>query len=588
MHSHLCLVLDLWRVASRYQCSLNQRNEQFRSVLPVYIMPDIVLPAGASIAVFVMTIISWYGMLRTGIQLVHNDLQAMDSVERDVRSLVEDLKKQQRALAEWKKQWLVWESTPESLYLDFWGEAEHRNIKTKLENMYTNCVAAEKILNSFTKLSERQWGTMSKARKIFLKTKFVWTKREYVQKLIDILVKDMNLLVTAAKDGWQRDGLINQGTVDRKAVYHAGIGHLLVPIAMRTRDDANALHHCCSAVQNIISIELDLDIFNYTGSVSIVGSDVSSSFGTISREMHSANIARAANDGRFTWSVLSQDAHLDDCNLVRMHVKRSELSGNSFLNAPVAFKQVMEGRATKSHFTSAGTCFSIIRADRPHEWNSNPRRTLRKLLSGNAPPLYVNANLLGTISKFRVSFELAQACLLFLRTSWFPGICSCSIRCGSLSAASTQFKYEFGLKMGIINHEAPQWGATALHDCWCIAEHNWNDLTSPLRRLGLLLVEIVLGTPILGATSDRGGVIQSITFVEGSPPTLLRQPKNFDQVLRLVYIAFSRSKRSTDAIRYCLSKNFPNAPTDNDTKDLLAEYYVDVVAPYDLMTRQCT
>ena len=39
------------------------------------LMPDPTLPAGAAIAGFVMVVVSWYGMLRTGVHFTNNDIK---------------------------------------------------------------------------------------------------------------------------------------------------------------------------------------------------------------------------------------------------------------------------------------------------------------------------------------------------------------------------------------------------------------------------------------------------------------------------------------------------------------------------------
>ncbi len=61
-------------------------------------MPAPTLPAGAAIAGFVMAVISWYGMLRTGVQFIYNDIKDSKSYKRDVNDMIEDLGRQNRQL----------------------------------------------------------------------------------------------------------------------------------------------------------------------------------------------------------------------------------------------------------------------------------------------------------------------------------------------------------------------------------------------------------------------------------------------------------------------------------------------------------
>jgi len=540
-------------------------------------MPEIILPAGASICAFALAICTWYGALRNGVQLVYNDIQAARSFDRDVVAMAEELLRQKRAIEDWKMEWLILEDIPDSMYLEFWGEVEYCGIQAKLNNMVINCNLAEKKLKKFTKLEKDRWTNMLKAGK---RLRFISMRKDHIQKLMDSIVKDIEGIRSSAKAGWLRNEYRRKDTVDSKHVYHAGIIHLIIPIAMRTRDDANALHRSCEAVQGNASLDLDLDIFDQWSSVLATQAGLLAPSAVASRETCAAGIAKAAKEGRLGWKILGQNSATGNLESVRMQVEKAELPSSGCPVASVAVTLVMQGNAERSHFTSSGTCFSIAMAAIPNQSSSEPRQTLRHILSAVSPPSFADENLLGEVSKFRVAFELAQACLLLLRTSWFPDICSCQIRCARSSSASSQFMYNFGLRMGVVDHEAPRWGTTIMDNCWGFAEENsWNFLTRPLRRFGLLLVEIILGTPILCITSNRQGIIETITFVEGRPPDLARRSETLDQVLNRVYTAFGRKQAARKAVRYCLSTVYPEASMDDDMKTLLAELYSDVVAP---------
>ena len=540
-------------------------------------MPEIMLPAGASICAFAAAISTWYGALRNGVQLVYNDIQAAKSFDRDVVEMAEDLSRQKRAIEDWKREWLILEDIPDSMYLGFWGEAEYYAIQAKLSNMVINCNLAEKKLKKFTNLENDRWTKMSKAGK---RLRFISMRKDHIQKLMDSIVKDIEGIRSSAKAGWQRNEYRQRDTVNSKDVYRAGIIHLIIPIAMRTRDDANALHLSCQAAQGNTSLDLDLDIFDQWSSVLATQAGLLAPSAATSRETCAAGIAKAAKEGRLGWKILGQNSATGDLESVRMQVEKAELPSSGCPVASVAVTLVMQGNADKSHFTSSGTCFSIEMAAIPNQSSPEPRQTLRHILSAISPPSFADENILGDVSKFRVAFELAQACLLLLRTSWFPDICSCHVRCARASSASAHFLYNFGLRMGVVEHEAPRWGTTVMDHCWGLAEENsWNFLTRPLRRFGFLLVEIILGTPILCITSTRQGVVETITFVRGRPPDLARRSETLEQVLNRVYTAFGRKRSARKAVQYCLSTVFTEAPTDDDMKTLLAELYSDVVAP---------
>lgn len=67
-------------------------------------MPDpFVFPAGCSVALAVMATVSWYGMLRGGVQLVHDDWKAKQKYKPEIGKMMFDIKDQEQGLKEWKK-----------------------------------------------------------------------------------------------------------------------------------------------------------------------------------------------------------------------------------------------------------------------------------------------------------------------------------------------------------------------------------------------------------------------------------------------------------------------------------------------------
>ena len=537
-------------------------------------MPDVVLPAGAAITAFVAAVLSWYGMLRTGIQLMYNDVHAARSVEQDILEMLEDLRSQDRSIQDWKKQWFVGDDTPESVFKVFWGEEEYQNIKRKLGNMDNHFFAAREKLSSFVNIHEAKWKAMHSLRKKYLKTRFLLMEKDYVQKLIEKLSKNLADIQRAAKDGWRRGDLFTRrGEIDRDTVYHEGIGHLLIRIALGTKDDADALHSGCCAAQDTFNVELELGLFDHSTPSLNLGSGPGFSPRAASREAHWTAIAAADKKGHFIWIVLGETSQLVPTSLTRLHVERAtNMPTGGLLPYGSALAQIMGGQAKECYFSCSHRHFTIKMAGTPYETNSEPRQSLYQLLLNNNPP---TENLLGSISKFRLTFELAQACLLLLRTEWFPRICSCDVHCGRPSPRSAEFTYEFGLRMGNFGHEAPQ--LQAANNPWCVTDYNWNFPTKPLRRLGLLLVEIILETQIdsVDLNHDESRVVRRITLSEDTA----RRMYDLGEILNRLRGKFRGSQRCENAIRYCLTTTFTEGPTDDEMREILAGVYHEVVEP---------
>ncbi|CAF9940754.1 MAG: hypothetical protein ALECFALPRED_008850 [Alectoria fallacina] len=528
-------------------------------------MAEAILPTGASIAAFVMAVISWYGMLRTGMQLMYDDIHAARSVPQEIITMRDRLESQERSIQNWKDRWYVSDHTPESMFHILWGVEEYESIRAKLGNMNTHCGIAKKKLSSFDNITEKKWKAKSKLRNKFYKLRFIWLRKGYVSKLIRDVSEDLDSIQKAAMAGWGRGPLVSrEDDFDPSAVYHAGMGHLLVRLALRTREDANALHSCCLTTQNAFNVDLELDLFNLSSS------------GATSREARSAAIATADKKGYFMWKILSQNSRSADAPWNRLHLERvmDEPTGLLY-SCSHALTLIMGGNATKCHFKGSDILFSI-EIGTPYECGPKPCQSLRQLLSENSPP---NENLLGSISKFKLTFELAQVCLLLLRTTWFPQICSCEIQCGRSALESPEFSFEFRLRMGDFTHGASR--ARTAKDLWCNAtDSKWRFPTKPLRRLGLLLVEIVLERQIHcpSMTDDDTGKVKMVTFVQG-PNDRVGKPDEVEQVLGCVRENYGGSRRCEGAIRYCLTKDFNEAPTDDEMRNILAEIYHVVVEP---------
>lgn len=530
-------------------------------------MPDVVLPAGATIAAFAMAVISWYAVLRTGIQLIHNDIKESKSYFQTVKTMIDDLDLQRRELEKWKKQWLVFRDMPQSLHLNLWGEEEYSTIRIKLEDMNVLRKEAENDLHSFTALTGTNWKALNAAKRQYLKVKFISVKKNFLQELLAKMAKSLSKLNEAAKNGWQRDQEYKGGEVDFARVQHRAIGHLLVPVAMRSQLYTDTIWQSCNFARETLTTELDLDIFGASA--------------LASRGKYLEMIAQACAERHATLTILTRAAALQVAEMTRVGIKESAASTHNYVTAlSDALDRIMKG---------TDECHCVIGADRRyHVFKSRVqvdgpgtglRETLRQMQSTNAPPTFRNNELLGAISKFRIAFELAQATLLFLRTTWFSNICSCRIRCGQTSDLVEGLRYNFSLQLGSAEHESPQW-ANIPQNCWAQCHYAWNTLTTPVRRLGLLLVETTLGTSVLKIRCDSTGAVSSIIFVEGKPEDLRKKQYSLKAVLENVRLAAHRSARYEKAIERCLTAVLPDFATDAQMEGILARFYWDVVVPY--------
>ena len=500
--------------------------------------------------------------------IIYNEIKDGKTYKIDVKNMIVDLGTQKDKLCSWKKQWLVWEDTPESLYLDFWGTEKYDTIKVKLTSMEAFSREATKSLKDYNHFTSAKWTALRYQRK-WLKKKSIWAKKDYLQKLLGKITQILKDLDEAAKEGLQRDVPENRRAkdVDFAHVQRMGIGHLLVRIAMQTHCYTEMLWQSCHYAQEILTTELDLDIF---GASFVDAGDKSPE-----------NIVKANAEKCATLTILTRKAALQRAAMTRTRVKRFDGSAGGHATALAeAFTHVLDGSKRSQFMAGAGLTFETFRSrTQCFEPGTGVRESIRQIQSRNQPPHFTNGALLGKISKFRIAFELSQACLLFLRTTWFSKICSCGIHCGKRSDIWDEPQFDFTIKIGNFEHRPAQWARNQSDNCWGLDSHNWNVLTRPLRRLALLLVEVSLGATVLRAQCDESGVITNMIFLEREADDLSRVVRSSEYVLENVRKAAYGSRLYRDAVEFCATTIVPLAPDDAQMKELLARFYWKVVVP---------
>jgi hypothetical protein len=551
-------------------------------------MAEPTIPAGATVAAFVMTIISWYGMLRTGVQLIHNDIAARESADEDIRNMFIDLKHQENCLNDWRKLWIISKYTPNAVLLQYWGAARLEIINEKLKRIEADFARARKQLKGFSQLDEGRWKAYKKARRTWLIQKFIWTKKAFVQELIDRCPKNMSVIKDEADSGWSEQKSLLDREITLVTPYHIQVAHLLVQIATRTRNDVDALRTCCQLVQVDFAIILDLDIFDVVKAVT--------------KDTDAARIAEVSQAEHLILDLLLREADRPDAELIRVTVERSRNGAIPESRIYDAFKAILDNQRRNPHFTSyASTQFGLSKTRRPGDPCSKLRHTFRDVLARQYPLSYNEVTrtlvhhelVLGELSTLRAAFELAQACLLFLRTTCLSELCRCSIRCEALWRSPSVKWYQFGLEMGGTTHQTPLWRSPydptsliegELADSWCANEYDWDTLNKPLRHLGLLLIELTLGTIVVPRTVDSVRGAASVTAMEilvKSPPSS-NTWKSLDlhAILTLVKSSVHDSDLFAEAVEYCLTGSFSPAPSDAEWERNLRRFYFRVVKPY--------
>ncbi|KAF2968949.1 hypothetical protein GQX73_g4650 [Xylaria multiplex] len=532
------------------------------------------LPTGAVIAGFVASVLSWYGLIRNGVQLVYDDYKTMKSFDQSIDDLIMDMGQHQTEVENWKSMWMIpdhredikrggpHEMHPfESLYDMFWGEEKPQVLK-RMQLLRDKMSDANNQLKSFTSLTKEKWQKRRWLKKKLLIISFIMMKKKYLMTLRDDIARLIKNVQDDAKHAWRgkRKKEIDE-PVNVDDVRHEGICHLLVPLAITTWQGLDGMREICQGIGESYRTELELDIFSSSNTSTMID--------------RSRTILSAAEIKRVTLHILSQrtDLPLESGHMSSSYVEKLEAEAQSGLSGHDAFLHVLKGNGNSDFVTTENVHFSIKRPDNSHEHTREPNRgpnTKRTCfctpsVSGNIEIVQLKLR-----SQRRAAYELAQACLLFLNTAWFSNICSCELRCGVLqtNASITRSEYEFALRIGIVNPHDRHPG-----DVDDACQHK-NPLTRSLRRLGLMLIELNLRAKISSITCKSHKVVSfSANLVDGSIKNY-----NLEEFLKDP----SLPQRYRDALEYCITAEFPDSilTSREGLENYLAGFYKQVLQPY--------
>ena len=120
----------------------------------------------------------------------------------------------------------------------------------------------------------------------------------------------------------------------------------------------------------------------------------------------------------------------------------------------------------------------------------------------------------------KLALDLVEAGLLLLQTTWFSGLCSCSVFCREVENLTEGAPM---LRTSHVDHITPQWTNMQPLQCWC--EPNGASPTprremsnEHIRLLGILLTELALGCRVLDVrkTPRQDLEVEIVSFNEVS------------------------------------------------------------------------
>ncbi|KAF2463435.1 uncharacterized protein BDR25DRAFT_319958 [Lindgomyces ingoldianus] len=540
------------------------------------------IPAAATVCIIVVNAIGWYGMLKTGIQIVHDDWKLKDSYKRDLDIDWTNFVNQVKELEQWKKDWMITDkTTPDACLIYMWGKSEFDDIKKGLKSLRSLGKDVHKEFAKFFDLKKDKWDLKSDSKKE-KKARYIYKKRKYLGDLASAFQKVLKNLKDASARGWKEESkkFFSYGNTDEDRKYHTRNAYHLLRVAKNSAQEFKTL---CSLMPSAkgFCVELDLDMFNACGKAmtqetEVTQIDAMEAAGHLKLEL----ICGKRRDGQ----------HLESLTRIRVEAVNPPTYHGPLQEALKAVLKTPD--STAYYFGSIGTQSTFFSLNKiAYEPDSpslrldpaEPRSTLNSLLASQMSPYNRTDKrtnvLLGNFSVFRLCYELSQTCLLFLRSNKFADMCGCQIQCGRQAYEpghlSPRDWYEYGIDL--------VWSAGHMRDnltgiSWCDYYSSDGDtITRSIRRLGILLLEAILSTRVKLVMTDTG-TPRAITAVLLRTQNPFTQPLPLDDVLVLVRKIIDTNTFG-EVVKVCLTRTFPGAPTDQDWERIFQDLYLDIVKP---------
>lgn len=605
-------------------------------------MAELTIPAGFTIAWVVLNLVGWYGGWRKGLELIHQDIRAHKTASRDIETHLDTLERHKEKVEAWRKLWWISDSEfqapkpqaqdkkgkkekgkglpirepkpkgpPDEFFQQLWGDRHFAKIKRDLEKIKDLFEEKERRLSPYMRLKEEEGGQISGLRRRYLKNRFILWDKNIFSTAIDEFTKLLVHIQDDAKAGWeeQRKMIIRDFTASESEVgrlhnlhpYHVLMAYCLAKIGGTAGDDVEKLRSCSLKVRQDFVIVVDADVFKLA-TLASEGKDVNSAVEYID------------GLGNIRWKVdlLLREADKPTKEFVRVEFERSAENVKVESRIWDAFDKLISAKEDEVYFTSnENICRNFgltrVRGDPSPLLQSTIQDDFAKTFENG--PLTANElkcdhamlppdRLLPEISTYRAAFELAQATLLFLGTDWFGDLCRCGVWTGKGSLT-----HQFGFEMTCVAHKSRLWShmdgqEEVRHikeefDCrrsWCATNYHWDGMNRGPRRLGLLLIELALGTVVVpslvsDSTNKTPGAykvenISVLVRLQSEPDKYKWKVFTRENVLSIAKrLSFHDKDDFQHAVEYCLTEPFPQSPNDRDREFQLKKFYFRVVKP---------
>jgi len=472
------------------------------------------------------------------------------------------------AFESWQKKWMFYKDVhiAKSMYEDFWGEEGFRKIKEGRDQLEEDAGALKRYLDN-TGYGEgtRREGIRATMSYSFRKAWFVLATHISCDHLVISIEKGIPDLERLANSYWKRQrnpNLPPSPELHEEIIYHHAIKRGLAIFATETRDRADALFQAYSEAKvKVKFLEMTLDLLSVYSDTKHIHAIAAAC------EMHLPEfvvVARISNEEEGTVMFVKEELPPE---------QGDNAADNTVLPIPQAFKDAAKGRSARfaipTNANGKSVLFSLSHDHLHHQRNS--KRTVLELLStGQFGP--EKRELL----KLKLAYELSVAYFMLYRCNSLSEVCLCSLRSAMRnndSSIEDPEQVEFTIETGFTAN-----GHCTCHSHQIASLPNAQPITAPLRRLGLLLIQIAAnGRCVTVDEVDRDGKIQKLKL-DGKVYDLTN-PSDYDGLIDEIKRGLGDVNKLGDALMLCLRQGLTTHENPNDKEMMqgLETFYDEVV-----------
>ncbi|KAI9697463.1 MAG: hypothetical protein M1820_007798 [Bogoriella megaspora] len=502
------------------------------------------------------SLLGLYNTLRNGMQQLYVDVHTGKRWKRDCIRIIQRVDDVQNDMENnFREFWLLWNrDMSDKLHKWFWGEDGYENVQKQLQQMQEDANDIQKHLKGFnstaekkTQLANKEQSTLVRFRRAAMSAKssvaglrYVILQKNYLNDVVTTMEKAKETLKSTAVTAYRTKHGLSKTGIERERIQNLGLHRLLKEFVLERREELKLLGESLEPLNDANSppytIELELDSFDLD--------DMEARRHDKHRVYKKRSIIHESAATRILKVNLLVGSSQDP--LMRVFVQKSSRTteDKKHTNARAAITNLFDSTARQTSYSAdLTTSFIITKSSDMHDRNVGKRIAFRELLQitlshqssskeaqQRSRALERQPELLEDYQKYKSIVELTQACFVFIPTSWLCNLCSCRLQCGPIQNTGNG-SYELSLNIGSCKHVRFNLGrdesarAIPAEDringgqedlpIWCQNQALWNRVLSPVRRLGIVIVELTLDVHVQTAVM-QGDAIERLRLI---PPT---------------------------------------------------------------------